>query len=94
MPEGRQILDERAVEGFVVAHCDDSKGWVFLLKHTDCLVASAIAHWPDDSSVSGLRKISSIAPSPTPLHPTATQLPPRQATSPPRNAPWGSYAAP
>jgi transposase InsO family protein len=43
--ENRKKLDNRALEGRVVAHCDDSKSWVFFMKDTNDLVASAIVEW-------------------------------------------------
>ncbi|POV96038.1 hypothetical protein PSTT_15876 [Puccinia striiformis] len=45
--EQRAKLDDRALEGRVVAHCDDSKGWIFLIKGTNQLLASAVVEWPD-----------------------------------------------
>ncbi|KNZ46940.1 uncharacterized protein VP01_680g1 [Puccinia sorghi] len=49
--EGGQKLDEQAREGRVVAHHNDSKGWIFILKDTNQLVASEVAHWPEGKAV-------------------------------------------
>ncbi|KAI7951308.1 hypothetical protein MJO28_006992 [Puccinia striiformis f. sp. tritici] len=43
--EKRQKLDARAFEGRVVANCSNGKGWIFWLKDTNKLVASAIVDW-------------------------------------------------
>jgi hypothetical protein len=49
--EKRKKLDERGLEGRVVAHCDDSKGWIFLLTGTNELVGAAVVEWPDQKPV-------------------------------------------
>ncbi|PLW43057.1 hypothetical protein PCANC_03762 [Puccinia coronata f. sp. avenae] len=45
--ENRRKLDDWELEGQVVAHRNDSKGWVFLMKHSSHLVASAIVEWEE-----------------------------------------------
>jgi hypothetical protein len=45
--ELRKKLDDRGLEARVVAHCDDSKGWIFLLVDTNQLVGAAVVDWPD-----------------------------------------------
>ncbi|KAI7947795.1 hypothetical protein MJO28_009703 [Puccinia striiformis f. sp. tritici] len=75
--EKRLKLDDRALEGRVVAHCDDSKGWIFLIKGTNQLIASGMVDWPDKhpSVIDRTR--------PPPLHPPSSNLttePPSQTT--------------
>ncbi|WAQ80769.1 hypothetical protein PtA15_1A107 [Puccinia triticina] len=52
-PEKRKKLDERAVEGLVVGHLPESKGWMFWIPKTKKLVSSAWADFGRNALPSG-----------------------------------------
>ncbi|KAI7951258.1 hypothetical protein MJO28_006942 [Puccinia striiformis f. sp. tritici] len=65
------------LDGRVVAHCDNSKGWIFLIKGTDQLIALALVDWPD-------RHLSAVDCShpPPPTSAPAPVLKPTQVAAP------------
>ncbi|POW09590.1 hypothetical protein PSHT_09061 [Puccinia striiformis] len=46
--EKRQKLDDRALKGFVIAHLDHSKGWLFWLPDEHKFVCSAMVRFPPE----------------------------------------------
>jgi hypothetical protein len=86
--ENRKKLDARAIEGRVVAHCADSKGWIFWIQEDNSLKSSAVMDWKEKqpSLTSLLSKPTSIPiniPEPIPLN--EMTLPDKKADSPPIN---------
>ncbi|PLW05860.1 hypothetical protein PCASD_23647 [Puccinia coronata f. sp. avenae] len=75
--ENRKKLDARAIKGRVVAHCDDSKGWLFWIKEDKFLKASAIVDWKEKKPL--------LIRSPTLSIPNdISPLPLKQTTEPPQ----------
>jgi hypothetical protein len=72
--ENRKKLDWRAIEGRVVANCDNSKGWLFWIKEDNSLKSSAMVKWKE-------RKPSLLIPPPISI--PQPIIPPSLVTLPP-----------